>query len=215
MTIIFYRKESNQIYVCTENEPMKKIDSNDQHLLDFIPNDDILYIENAHIISKSQFSEWLKGDLKLETQGNSQINRTSDDSKKVVIHNESTINYTKDTKFIHTCHNGTVLIEDIETNRFPEGVALRGKWDFLAIEEIGEEILENSRFYKILLKNKKIEVVDFNYVKENLHKKHQHQSALDKAYDRILIKDDRRGTAERVADSGGLGGDGAIPIEIV
>ncbi len=209
MTIIFYKQDSNKIYLCTETEPMKKIDSNDKHIMDYIPNDDILYIENAHMVSKKQFGEWLKGDMKLETPQSGKML-----SERPVVINDSGITHTENSKFIHTRHNGTVLIEDIQTERFPEGIILQGKWDFKSVDEIGADTLEESRFYKILLKNRKIEVVDLKYVKENAHKRYRHQSQLDREYDRILIKNDRPGSADAVAARGGLSGEGAVPIEI-
>jgi len=65
MIIIFYDANNEQVYICTEHEKMKIIHMEDPRLLDYIPNDDILYVEDAHFITKGQFTEWLQGDLEL------------------------------------------------------------------------------------------------------------------------------------------------------
>jgi len=211
VTIIFYDKKSEKIHICTEHEATKVISTDDPHLLDFVPNDDILYVESAHQIKKSQLEEWLKDGVELKT-----TDKRAAASRKAVIHNEASVKYNDDSKFIHPNGNGTILIEDIQTDKFPNGIVLHGKWDFLAVDEVGEDVLEDSRFYKILLNRKKIKVVDFRYVKENIHKKYKHQSQVDKELDRILVKDDRPGAARKVSAEG-LTDDheGAISIEIV
>ena len=80
---------------------------------------------------------------------------------------------------------------------------MNGKWDFIPIVDLGEDAIEESTLFKSLLAKGKIEVVDYEYVKKNKNKKHQ-ASAMDAALDRIIVKDDRSGSAENVAASGGI-----------
>ncbi len=221
MVIIFYDSESEKIYICTERDKMKTVAIGDPDILSHIPNDDILYVENAHYITKKQFGDWLQGDVDFSSAetdlhrhygflDEGPPNTTSEELKQAASKYANSM-------FVHPAHNGTILIEDIKTDRYPNGIQLNGKWDFLPVDAVGGfEILEESNHYNILLAKGKIEVVDFNYVKKNINKKKQ-VSRADAALDAILIKDDKRGAAEAVATSGGINpnsGSGSDPIEI-
>jgi len=211
MVIIYFDSDHENLYICTEDSPMKRMSVKDQTLLDFIPNDDIVYVQSAHIVTKQQFAQWLRGDMQLA---------------EIPIPQQTTLQpmpgagvprTTSNRKFIHPTGNGGVCIEDIRTAKFPQGVVMMNKWDFICLDEIGgEDILDSSLFLRTLIGRGSIEVVPEDYVRANIHKARQQQASLrDAELDRIIIKDDRRGSAERVADRGGLdGNDVSIPIYI-
>lgn len=193
MIILFYEAVEKELYICTSHEPTKKVKLDDPGLMDYIPNEDILYVTNGHYITKSQFEEWLSGKFVMQDP-----QQESSDNFQGNLEN-------KNKKYLHTTSNGTVLIEDIQTERFPEGIALHGKWDFVDVDEIGETNLQESAFFKILYKKKKVEIVDANYIRKHQHKIGDHRSPTERALDRILVPVGRR--AEDVASEGGLTGD--------
>ena len=220
MTIVFYDSEKEQIYICTEREKMKNISINDPDILTHIPNDDILYVQDAHFITKKQFGEWLNGEGEAFDEPHrftGFMEESTQYSPAVEKMQEVASNYSH-SYFIHPTHNGAILIADLKTPKYPNGVELVGKYDFVPVEDVGGfDGLEESLHYKILLKQGKIEVVGYDYVKKNYGKKKM-VSASDAALDKILIKNDAHGSAEAVAAAGGIGGDNSIspndPIEI-
>ncbi len=223
MVIIFYDSDKEQIYVCTEREKMKIISINDPDILTHVPNDDILYVQNAHFITKKQFGEWLEGDGEAFDDEPHRFTGFMKEptaySPAVEKMQEAAAQYAG-SYFIHPAHNGAILIPDIQTPKYPNGIELVGKYDFLPVDDVGGfDALEESIHYKILLKKGKIEVVGYDYVKKHYGKKKKMVSAFDAALERILIKGDTHGTAEAVAASGGIGGDSNIspndPIEIL
>ncbi len=204
MIVIFYNADTEKIYVCSETEPTKVISIDDPDIMDHIPNDDILYVQNAHFITKKQFRHWLEGDMELEVKeaaaGPTRFSGFLDDGRS----------FTETTKhsrlsgrlYIHPAHNGTILIEDIHTERYPHGIQLSGKWDFIAIDEVGEETLKESVHFRTLQKKGKIEVVDDNYVKNNKHRMKQKTSPSEAALNAILIPPEIK--AEAAAERGGI-----------
>lgn len=221
MVIIFYDADKEQICICTEREKMKKISISDPDILTHVPNDDILYVQNAHFITKKQFGEWLEGGG--EDFNSAEPHRFTGFMEESTPHTaalekmqEAASKY-ENSYFIHPAHNGAILIPDIKTSKYPGGVELVGKYDFALVDDLGGfDTLEESLHYKILLKQGKIEVVGYDYVKKHYGKKKM-VSASDAALDRILIKGDTHGTAESVAAAGGIGNAGASssdPIEI-
>ncbi len=205
MVIVFYDLKNQKIYVCSQTERMKEISAGDPNLMDYIPNDDILYVDKAHVLTKSQFNEWINGDIEITAP-------IEQKHEKI-----ATSNKLSGKLFIHPRHHGSILIQDIQHEMFPNGVIeLNGKWDFLPIDEI-KDILEESMHYKNLLAKRKIEIVDIDYVKKNMHKKKQSTSAAEVELNRILIPVGKSGTAEAVAAAGGIDNvqyDGIIPIEV-
>jgi hypothetical protein len=203
---------------------MKIISINDPDILTHVPNDDILYVQNAHFITKKQFGDWLEGDG--ENFESSEPHRFTGFMEETQTHSptlekmqEAASQYAN-SSLIHPSHNGAILIPDIKTPKYPNGVELVGKYDFIPVDDLGGfDALEESLHYKILLKQGKIEVVGYDYVKKNYGKK-KSVSASDAALEKILIKGDTRGTAESVAAAGGIGEDSNIlaspsdPIEI-
>ena len=107
--------------------------------------------------------------------------------------------------FIHPTHNGFIRIEDIKTYNFPNGLEMQNKWDFIPLDSIDINVLEKSRMYKMFLNKKKIEIVNEEYVKKNVHK--SHKSPIDAAIDAILVKNSTPGSALHAAEMGGIHSD--------
>jgi hypothetical protein len=222
MVIIFYDAEKEQIYLCTERDKMKILSIDDPGIKDHIPNDDILYVQNAHFITKKQFGDWLEGsgpDFASEPHRFTGFldEESAPYSPTAEAMHEAATKY-EHSKFIHPAHNGAIHIADLKTPKFPNGVELVGKYDFLCVDDVGGfDNLEESLHYRTLLAKGKIEVVGYDYVKKHYGKK-KTTSRADAALDAILIKGDARGTAEAVAAAGGIEGAGeasagdAIPI---
>lgn len=218
MVIIFYDSDKEQVYICTEREKMKSISISDPDILTHVPNDDILYVQNAHFITKKQFGAWLEGDGE---DFNDEPHRFTGFMEESTSYSPSAEKMTEAaTKyahsfFIHPTHNGAILIADLKTPKYPNGVEIVGKYDFVPVDDLGGfDALEESLHYKVLLKKGKIEVVDYNYVKKHYGKKKM-VSAADAELERILIKGDSSGTAAAVAAAGGIEGEGpsdVIPI---
>ena len=197
MTIVFYDQQNNQLWICNK-QTTTVVSLNDEQIGQHIPNDDILYVTNAHYFTKDQFIDFLSGKLT--------INNPQDDVLvQSVDHPNPTVTMPmSNKKFIHSTGNGVVLIEDIITSRFPAGIMLQGKWHFVSVDDIGEAELANSVFFDRLLKIKKVEIVNGDYVRQNAHKLKDKRSPAEAALDRILIPSGRSGTAQRVADAGGI-----------
>jgi len=207
MVIIFYDPEKESIYICTEREKMKIIPVDDPNLLSHVPNDDILYVQNAHFITKRQFQQWLEGEAELEAEPH----------RFTGFLDESTPEYTPDveklakasqmyagSKWLHPAHNGAIHIPDVQNEKYPHGLEMVGKFDFIPVDSVGGfEALEESALFRSLLAKGKIEVVGYDYVKKHYGKKKQ-TSASDAALDAILIKNDVRGSAEAAAAGGGI-----------
>jgi len=216
MVIIFYDSDKNVIYLCTERDKMKILPVDEPNLLSHIPNDDILYVQNAHFITKNQFNQWLEGEGSNDEEPHRFTGFLDEDSPtytpKVAEFIESHSQHAGG-QWIHPCHNGAIHIADIKTEKYPNGVELIGKYDFVPVEALGGfETLEESMHFKHLLGKGKIEVVGYEYVKKNYGKK-KTQSASDAALDRIIIKNDARGSAESIAAQGGIQGySGAIEV---
>lgn len=197
MVIIFAIPDENKIYVCSEKQT-KVTTIDDPHLLSFVPNDDILYVQTASIITKKQFTKWLQGEFELEN-GNS------------VREPEEVVTETK--RYVHPTNNGYITIDDIRTQKYPNGLTLRHKYDFIPISEIGEDVVENSPIFRNLVKKGRIEIVGEEYVR-----RHQHKittpSPADAALDRILVPVGTK--AEDVVGGFGseFGSDIAIPVNI-
>lgn len=218
MIIIFYDANKDDVYICSDKERTKIISIDDPDLMSHIPNDDILYVQNAHFITKKQFGDWLSGESSIVEEEEYEPHRFTGFMDEDAVREPSVVrdpeNPYKGSLFIHPKHNGTIIINDISTPKYPNGVQMNGKWDFIPIDHLGGEgILEESQFFKGLLAKGKIEVVDYEYVKKNKHKKHQ-KSLKDVALDAIIVKDDRSGAAESVAAAGGIHASDSGVIEI-
>lgn len=222
MVIIFYDSDSERVYICTERDKMKVLSIDEPDLLSQIPNDDILYVQNAHFVTKKQFGDWLEGDSTIFEEEEPHrftgfLNEPTNYSPTVEKMQEAANKY-QHSKFIHPSHNGAIHIADIKTPKYPNGIELVGKYDFLPVDDVGGfGTLEESIHFRTLLAKGKIEVVGYDYVKKHYGKK-KAVSASDAALDKILIKSDTRGTAESVAAAGGIGSvsesSASDPIEI-
>lgn len=198
MTIVYYDYTNSCIYVCNDKFPLKKmpLQSNLLQLID--EKDTILYVQNGSLISKSTLSDWLSG---------KSVPPTS-------THSNPESNTQKTNTYIHPAHNGVVIIEDISTNKYPNGVRMSHKWDFISVDEIGQDVLNNSAQFRGHLSKGKIKIVPYSYAKQHMHKKKRYKSPAEMAVESILIQDDRRGSAERTAVRSGMYPDDAIEIEV-
>jgi len=243
MVIVLYDQNADRIYICCPNEKTRIVSVDDPSLMDYIHSDDILYVTNGHYFSKQQFADYLSGKM-TPAQSGALDSVTSQDNRYEGFLDEQLAGQPQpqrqaqqqiqqqsqqlgpapvysNKKYIHPVRNGTVLIEDIQTPKYPAGVALQGKYHFISVDDIGEAELANSKFFELLVKRGKVEVVDEAYVKQHAHKFQHKKSPAEAALDKILIPAGPPGTAENVAAAGGLGGFGggsdegaAIPIYI-
>lgn len=212
MVIVFYDANEEKFYIASTTYGMKIVRSDDENLMDCIPNDDILYVTNGHYFTKQQFEDWLSGNMEVDEP-------EQDQNESLENKIEKTINKSKSEKrYIHPTANGTIRIEDIDAPKFPGGVELSGKWDFVAVDDIGVDKLAHSAHFRLFLKKGKLAIVDEEYVQKHQHKVTQKKSPAELALDRLLIKNDRPGTAEQVAVSGGAAAyasdDVAVPIMV-
>jgi hypothetical protein len=220
MTIIFLNPHTHKLHICTETDPTRIVDPNDPEIMKYIPNDDILYVEDGHILRKEEFVSWLEGGV--QESPRRALNQDFDTGFRFGDPPASKGQQPDlNRHYIHPAHNGTIIIADIKTDKYPDGIELNGKYHFIPIDEIGEELLQESNFFKYALAKGKIEIVNEKYVRANAYK-HKKRSAADAALDAILIHDQRPGAARRAAETGavylgqqgGYAGDGAIPIYV-
>ncbi|MHA2281511.1 MAG: hypothetical protein ACXAC5_11710 [Promethearchaeota archaeon] len=218
MVIIFYDSDKEVIYICTEREKMKSVPVDDPNLISYVPNDDILYVQNAHFITKRQFSQWLEGEGDIDTKPHRFSGFLDEDTPTYIPEVEKMV--AANTKYsgsqwLHPAHNGAIHIPDVKTEQYPNGIQMVGKYDFVPIDAIGGfEALEESPHFKLLLARGKIEVVGYEFVKKN-HGKKKQVSVADAALDAILIKNGHPGSAEAVAAAGGINASGANAIEFL
>lgn len=220
MVIIFYDANEEKYYICSESDKTKVVSANDPNLMDYVPNDDIFWVEDAHCITKKQFGDWMRGDLTFTDDNDTEVSKFKgflDDGpgkkRSVPSFMKSDEPQLTSKYYIHPVHNGTIMLQDIKTEKYPAGVQLNGKWHFVAIDDIGEEVLEESMHFKTLLGKGKIEVVDADYVKKNIHKQKQKTSPSEAALNAILVPADIK--AHAAASSGGVSSSGDEIPEIL
>lgn len=173
--VIVFLSEKNQIYICPENGTTKTFSLNDPNMLNYLPDDDILYVQSGKYITKQQFADWLN-------------------------HNEPTTGFSN-RKYIHATKNGVIVMDDIKTQRFPEGLHLQGKYHFIPVDEIGQDNLDESTVFRVCFAQGKVEYVDENYVQQNKHKGKK-ISPSDMAIQSILVPSDMK-AASFVSGGGG------------
>lgn len=226
MIIVFYDANSSKLHICSPTDKTRIVNKNDPDLMSYIQNDDILYVTNGHYFTKQQFSDWLTGKITVKSEVGDEA-LSSGPSRHMGLMEDGHIHSGQkqpqaaptNKKYIHPKHPGSVLIEDIQTDKFPEGcVALHGKWHFVDVDTIGGmETLQSSAFFRVLEKRGKVEIVGEEYVQQNIHKANVKVSPSEQALNKILVKDGTPGMADKVAEAGGLeniGGDIAVPILI-
>lgn len=197
MVIIFYEANENKIYISSTNRKMVALDADDPNLMDHVPNDSILYVQTGDYITKSQFNDWLNGNMPdLDDDPEPEVEDTSDAPF------QQTNKSGKKRYFVHPVHNGTIILSDIKTKDFPDGLMMNGKYDFIPIDSIGMDVLEESKHFKIALSKGKIKISPESYVKQNIHKKTTKISPSEAALDKILIPAYMK--AEEAADKGGI-----------
>ncbi len=219
MTIVFYDANKEQLYICTEFDKTRIISIDDPNLMSYIPNDDILYVENAHFITKEQLYEWLQGNFELGPDPNvdNEVSRFTgllgprhqpgDTHHQMQNMSQQQAPATPGVQkfYLHPTANGTVRIEDIQSSKWPDGIQLNGKWHFINVEDIGEEELLDSTHFQILLGKGKVEIVPESYVQANKHKQKKKVSPAQAALDAILVPTDIKAAS---AASGGWDGPG-------
>lgn len=189
MVIVFYNND-DYVYICSEDKPMQKIHKNNPEIKNMITDNEICYVQDAHFINKKQFVDWIINEAHethVETNKPNRFTGFMEDPPFNQTPNQVYQPVNSKEEYIHCTSNGTILIEDIKTNEFPEGIILRGKWNFIPVKSIGYDVLENSVFFRILKNKGKIEIVDQKYVDENKHKNILKKSPAQDALDSILV----------------------------
>lgn len=196
MVIIFYDCANKTILIATEQHPIKAYPLDTPNISQFIPNDDILYVETGSFYTKNQFVSVIYDKVSLA------------DNSQFPQHVESTASYHDQPRsneplryFVHTTGMGTVVINDIKVSnsgdsRF-DALKLEGKWKFFPMDKISKEQLENSHEFRTLERMGKIEVVDTNYI--NAHReeisRYQAQTAAERELSSVLVPPDIKAEA--------------------
>jgi len=206
MVIIFYDGNNDKLYICSDNEKTRIVDKGDPELMNYIPNDDILYVRDGHYFTKPQFQQYLNGEINIAPQKTSRFAYFTEEKIETPQSGKITGYY------IHPTNNGSIIINDLK-KKDGQIVEFNSKWDFVAVDDIGEEALSESVFFNNLLAKKKLEIVDAEYVKNNIHKGEQKVSPVQAELNKILVPTDIR--AEAAAEMGGIDRYGsATPIFI-
>lgn len=164
MTIIFYGEDDN-LHIASSGQKMISVSKNDRTILNKIPNNDVIYyVENAHKVTKKQFAEW--------------------------IGIKNTVENNRPKFYLTPTGNGNIHLADLKTDNFPNGLELKGKWDFIDIDEIGEDNLYKSVNFKIASKKGQIKIVPESYYNQNKHRKTTNISPAQAALDKILVPPD-------------------------
>lgn len=172
MVVIFY-DEQNNINVFS-NSGNKQFNPNDSSIMDFIPEDEtIYYVQNVDKISKNQLSNWLNS-----VENTNYQESTPTQSNKI---------------YLCGTGNGTVIIEDYKTVLHPEGLTVNGKWNFVDITKIYDDLVDSSNHFRILLSKNKIKTVDENYYRQNKHRS-ERSSPTERELNSILVPHNIRAT---------------------
>jgi len=155
MDIIFYDAKTQMVYLCDTVVGLEMINPKNSKRFSLLP-ESIAFVESAKLLTKKQFANWLVSGIEPE------IKKTTPPSSSSA-------------QYIHTKHDGTVLVEDIQIDGNP--LRLNGKYHFVSVDSIGKDRLEASVNFKILQKYDKVEFVDEDYVQANKHKYKPHVSS--------------------------------------
>lgn len=221
MVVVFYNPDNDSLYICSPESKTKIMKLEDPSLLHNIP-EDMLWVSDAAYITKSQFIQWIKGEISFAGSSNVQPipnrfqgflsnERTQkhDNNANQFANSMQKIN---NRQYIHPKHHGTIVISTVKTKKFPDGLELKGKYHFEPLDELPPNI-ENNPIFMNLLKKGKIEIVNHDYVMKNAHKSKNMTES-----DSILIKS---GSAKDIAHAGGIDnydqeeGNDNGPIEIM
>jgi hypothetical protein len=193
MVIVFLDPNTDSLYICSENEKMKKIDLGNANLLSFIPDDDLLYVQDGIFLTKHQFQDWLEGGAQFAVPAPQQtpmIPASIPASQPVQTRQASSQSrpYDPNRLYLKPAHNGSVLIPDINTEKYPDGLKMNGKWDFVPIDDIGGiDVVNSNRFIRNQLEKKRIQIVDEAFVRKHQDKAHPYVSPAQRSIDSILI----------------------------
>ena len=192
MVIIFFDSTDDSFLVATDKEPLRKYFRD--AIQEVIPEDDILYVANAHIMTRQQFIGFLDGSYDISL---------GHDPAPAQAHQVAPAARPKSNRrYLHTTANAPTILGDIRTDRFPEGVVLQNKYQFIPLDMIGQDALDQSAQLKIAIQKKRIEIVDDEFVQKNMHKARMQGSFRDSELNRILVP--AGSSAEMVAADGGL-----------
>lgn len=221
MIIIFYDANEEKLHICSPNDRPKVVSIHDPNVMDYVANDDILYVTDGHWFEKRQFSEYLQGNMQIHEE-TPEVDIVGNQGRWTGFLRENPPRGQEIVKdagpkpqrwYIHATGPGVVRIEDITTPNYPEGLELHGQYDFIPIDTIGQDVFDESPFARVLLAKKRIDVVGQDYVDTHKHKKKSKVSPAERALQEILVPIGMK--AEDVAANGGLGGDDVvIPIMV-
>jgi len=219
MVIIFFDATENKLYICSEYDKTKVVNANDEHVLDYIPNDDILYVESAHYVTKEQFKDWISNKMQpVSKPSTDEVSKYSGFLRHDLHKKQQSAKPKQKEYFIHPTRPGTILIQDIKIpgTRHAEGIELSGKWDFLSIKDAGgQDVLDESIHFRTVLAQGKVEVVDNDYLEQHKHKikgKNKGKTPTEASLDAILVPAHIK--AEQAANEGGGSDDVAQTIYI-
>jgi len=164
-TLLFYDVPSKTIKVCDSEKGIYSINV-DKASINELSDNLFGYIESCQLITKKQFIEWLEGSWVPPIKKQTKIQELKQQSP--AISKNASQKKTENKEYLHTIHDGTVLIEDILMG--DSYLKLEGKYHFVPVDDIGKDKIEASNFIKILLKKGKIEYVKEEYVAANKHK---------------------------------------------
>lgn len=202
MTLIF--KDKTNIWICQQDKPVKVTTVDDPNLITYIPNDDLIYVQSASLITKKQFASWLKGEFQLD---NTETTREEEEIEED--------NSQSERKYLHPRNNGYITVGDIKIGKGDNAKPLvfTGKYDFIALDELGDDIVEHSAILRGLIKKGRLEIVDEEYVRKNRGKGNT-TSKAEAGLQRILLPVGVH--AEDAADGSYLSGDDdvAIPVHV-
>ena len=196
MVIIFLDPTTDTLCICSENEKMVKIDIGSPNLLDGIPDDDILYVQDGSYLTKKQFSDWLEGGAQFSTQPKQQapIQQQSYPSQpNVASPVMAMLPYDPNRLYLKPAHNGNIVIPDIKTPKYPDGLKMTGKWDFVPIDDIGGiDVVNSNRFIRNNIEKKRIQIVDESFVRSHQDKAHPYTSPAQRSIESIIIDEPKK-----------------------
>lgn len=228
MVIVFYDCANKSILIASEQYPLKSYPVDTPNIAQHIPNDDILYIQSGAYYTKQQFINVLydkvdEADREHEAMQprryQQQYPQQPNPQERYAVSDEPIRHY------VHATKHGTVVINDIMqrsgADRALGGLRLEGRWHFVPLDSIDQEEIKKSHEFQSLLKMKRIEIVDSNYIREHQGEISQFnaQTAAERALDSILVPADikaddvvrRLRQGENVRPTSGAF---AIPIQI-
>jgi len=212
MVIIFYDPKTDKVHVCTKDYPIRIFDADDEAMLENIPDDDVLYVKSGRMMTKRQFEQFFHGEIEWEDDEPTPIPQAMPQQQRARriapagIPQPTAVNPNRtipaSSEYIRPTGQGIIIIADLVHEKLPpQGLILRGPYDFFPVDSIGKDTLERSAQFRVLLAKKKVEYVDAAFVQANAHKKDK-QNFTDRELDRMMVPEEYH--ARAVAAAGGL-----------